>query len=354
LSLDNDLFCWGKGDLGSIGNGSFEDQVIPQKSLEHVVDFSIRRHVCALTEKGEVFCWGYNDSGEVGDGSQENQATPKKVPVGTSKKVRAANSSSCALSESEDVFCWGLNYSIFLGATSSVEFFLKPFKIKTNAKFEDIVVGSTFFGYDKENKNVLHVWGENGHGEAALGSTQNPFYEPQILTLEKNVKNVQTFSNNTCFLFEDGTLACSGENGSCQMMSDDLSDRLSPAVLDTLPPLADFSLVGSSTCGLTMEGEVYCWGKNLAQIANSDQDFFCKPQKIEGLPKVAQLANGGQSSCILSVDNEVYCWGFYWDGTLTGDKTPAYISPRKVPWLASVLRPNELRQPPLQFLQQLP
>ncbi len=89
-----------------------------------------------------------------------------------------------------------------------------------------------------------------------------------------------------------------------------------------------------------MEGDVYCWGDNSAQVDGGKEKVLCKPTKVEGLPKAAQLANGGQSSCILSVDNEVYCWGFYWNGTLTGDKI-GFTPPKKVPWLASLLRPDE-------------
>jgi hypothetical protein len=79
---------------------------------------------------------------------------------------------------------------------------------------------------------------------------------------------------------------------------------------------------------------VYCWGDNSAQVDGGKEKVLCKPTKVEGLPKVAQLANGSHSSCILSVDNEVYCWGFYWNGTLTGDKI-GFTPPKKVPWLAS-------------------
>jgi alpha-tubulin suppressor-like RCC1 family protein len=276
----------------------------------------------------------------VGDGSQKNQATPRKVPVEKSKKVGTFNFASCAISESDNIFCWGLNNGIFLENSGSTDFFLKPVLLKTKVKIDSLAGSQTFVGNDKEDKKTFHIWGDNEKGQAAVGSTQHLFIEPQVVQFSKNVKKFDAESFNTCFLYEDGILACSGENEFCQMISDDKGNRLSPVPLNDLPPLSDFSMAGRSICGITMEGDVYCWGDNSAQVDGGKEKVLCKPTKVEGLPKAAQLANGGQSSCILSVDNEVYCWGFYWNGTLTGDKI-GFTPPKKVPWLASLLRPDE-------------
>ena len=80
LTVNGDLYCWGKNDCGQVGNGSTEYQYTPVKVLENVKKFNYYNEAsAAVTTNGDLYCWGYNTSGAVGNGSTVDQYTPVKV-----------------------------------------------------------------------------------------------------------------------------------------------------------------------------------------------------------------------------------------------------------------------------------
>ncbi|HAX67481.1 MAG TPA: hypothetical protein DCY04_09760 [Eubacterium sp.] len=40
---------------------------------------NLRNTVAALTTDGDLYCWGYNDYGQVGNGTTDNQLVPNKI-----------------------------------------------------------------------------------------------------------------------------------------------------------------------------------------------------------------------------------------------------------------------------------
>lgn len=90
LLRDGTVTCWGKNDLGELGRGSTspfaEAGAVP--GLTDVVQVTAHGpqdgateggHACALRRNGEVYCWGKNDLGQLGDGSTTQRASPVRV-----------------------------------------------------------------------------------------------------------------------------------------------------------------------------------------------------------------------------------------------------------------------------------
>ena len=71
LTVNGDLYCWGKNDCGQVGNGVTVYQYTPVKVLENVKDFYSNYNAisAAITTNGDLYCWGYNWHGQVGNGS---------------------------------------------------------------------------------------------------------------------------------------------------------------------------------------------------------------------------------------------------------------------------------------------
>src|SRR5207237_5399880 len=64
--------CWGRNNLGQIGNGTLNNAGVPVgvSNVTNASDISLGdEHTCALLSDGRVQCWGVADSGQLGDGT---------------------------------------------------------------------------------------------------------------------------------------------------------------------------------------------------------------------------------------------------------------------------------------------
>jgi alpha-tubulin suppressor-like RCC1 family protein len=77
-------------------------------------------HACGLTPSGEVYCWGTNELGQLGTGWHDQQVVvhpePQLVAGGHTFTAVAANGShTCAVASDGGVWCWGANLNGQLG-----------------------------------------------------------------------------------------------------------------------------------------------------------------------------------------------------------------------------------------------
>jgi len=78
-----DLYCWGAGTGGRLGTGAPEAVILPTKVGNlpgPVTDVALGyAHTCALLADGDIWCWGRGTSGQLGDGKLSNSFTPVRV-----------------------------------------------------------------------------------------------------------------------------------------------------------------------------------------------------------------------------------------------------------------------------------
>ncbi|WP_239519320.1 S-layer homology domain-containing protein [Bifidobacterium ramosum] len=90
ISGDGNLWTWGQGLYGEVGDGSTKNRLAPYKVSgpakvkqvmyhEHSLFDTVAYTVYALTEDGNLWSWGYNKEGAVGDGTTTNRLTPYKL-----------------------------------------------------------------------------------------------------------------------------------------------------------------------------------------------------------------------------------------------------------------------------------
>ena len=81
-------WCWGRGNEGQLGNGSRFDYVVPHRVnaadlLSSFIPFLAvsagLNHACALTDVGAVYCWGRGDRGQLGAGTFLYTTLPIRV-----------------------------------------------------------------------------------------------------------------------------------------------------------------------------------------------------------------------------------------------------------------------------------
>ena len=85
------------------------------------------------------------------------------------------------------------------------------------------------------------------------------------------------------------------------------------------------------TCGVTADGAGYCWGANERGelgigTTSSDGRQIPAPAPIVGGLRFKAISAGRGRTCGLTVDGEVYCWGLIGSGTFSATSRPVQVS----------------------------
>ena len=133
--LDGRLRCWGDNRKGQLGDGSTTTADLPVPignedgtgPLTDVTQLSAgNSYTCARLQAGEVRCWGWGDQGQLGDGTFSDRLRPVPVVVAFGgdalpgvTQVAAGYNATCATLIGGEVRCWGANLAGQLGDGST-------------------------------------------------------------------------------------------------------------------------------------------------------------------------------------------------------------------------------------------
>lgn len=123
IASDDNVYCWGEGEHGALGNGSTARAATPVavsttgalagKTIKRIATGS--DHACAVTTDDQVYCWGRNSNGELGNGSTADSNVPVAVSMPgtlsgkTIKRLSGGSYRTCAIAYDNQVYCWGNN-----------------------------------------------------------------------------------------------------------------------------------------------------------------------------------------------------------------------------------------------------
>ncbi|MBI4544736.1 MAG: hypothetical protein HY703_06060 [Gemmatimonadetes bacterium] len=82
VSAQGQVFCWGEGEDGRLGNGALESSAMPVPVSGALLFTSVSagfRHACGVSEQGLTYCWGYGGSGQLGSGGYVTRTIPAPV-----------------------------------------------------------------------------------------------------------------------------------------------------------------------------------------------------------------------------------------------------------------------------------
>lgn len=139
------LYCWGSGESGQVGSGSFTQRnsvpvpvaEVNGKTLRftHVSVGADGSHVCGIVEGGVAYCWGANADGQLDIGNKKNRAVPAKVDTSVRfKSISAGAGYTCGISTDNVAYCWGDTASGALGTGKLYNTRTKPVKVSTSVK----------------------------------------------------------------------------------------------------------------------------------------------------------------------------------------------------------------------------
>lgn len=291
IASDDKAYCWGWAGGGALGNSTTIGSKVPievtdtySSSVSQIT--AGYRHTCLLNSLGNLYCWGGGDTGELGDGQSKSSRTPVGVKMesfeGESvKQVAGGNQFTCAVTVQGSVFCWGYNGYGEIGVGTMSDDLKYPARVKglTGKKVESIAVGGYHACAIIYGGQEVYCWGKNNKsqlGVTAFGyrniASRVPFGS-SILSGGKTVKKVYASEEFTCMTLSTGEVYCWGDNSKGQMGSGFTTGPLPAPTKVNVP----FTSSGETSmyvsrdflCALRTGGELYCWGSNnRGQIGN--------------------------------------------------------------------------------------
>lgn len=115
IRTDHSLWCWGRNVLGGLGTGDFDNRTRPTRIGSHALRWrqvSLSwTHACAVRWDRSVWCWGRNDVGGVGDGTTTTRPFPTRV-LGNlrARSLSTFEGGACAVTTAGPTYCWGDNH----------------------------------------------------------------------------------------------------------------------------------------------------------------------------------------------------------------------------------------------------
>ena len=217
---DDTLTCWGLDSHGALGNGNsdtsdkYTPQTITTPSDRKVVKVEPgATHTCILLDDGGVMCWGRDNLGQLGNGDTSDTihapSSNVELPEGrAATDLSVGDHHSCALLDNGSVACWGQNNHGQLGddATTNRPILIYP-HLPAGSLAVSVAVGPFNTCAILENSS-LYCWGHNGYGRLGIGVTGGVYTTPMFVEGPTNIVDLSVNYDHTCGLSENGSISC--------------------------------------------------------------------------------------------------------------------------------------------------
>ena len=293
-----------------------------REGTRFIIISSGRSHSCGISVDSVAYCWGDGRSGQLGNGHREVFRFPQRV-LGDYRfaSIESGGAFTCALTASGEVHCWG-NERTVPGWPHQPE---GPVRVTLDQPATSLAVG-------RRHACVLSAdgrascWGWNVDGETGTGTsgiTQSMVMKPTPVSTQLRFASLSAGMGTTCGVTMDGGVACWGSNVD-NVLGATAPERCADVgsvpcstrpVSITLPErIVQVSAGSGHACALGEQEGVYCWGANRsgqAGVFRSGVPVVRTPTAVT-LPvqgRVVSLSSGGIQTCALTSARLVYCWG---------------------------------------------
>jgi alpha-tubulin suppressor-like RCC1 family protein len=340
LPAEGAPWCW--GDLDGLGS-----QVSGDASAFGLLSVSSRtditsvaagaRHICVATKDMEVWCLGDNSFGQLGDTTTTSRWALQPVAgAHTFSAVYAGGYQTCAITQNDGaVYCWGCTQSSALGDACVAHYTQPEASLFPTAAF-DVAVGQGHLCIVEWQDGGVFCQGWGRYGQLGNGETRDATLPvPVVLDVGDGSPldfcQVSVGNWHTCGLDLNGGVWCWGNNTYGQLGDGSGMNQVIPVRLDSALRFADVACGTYHTCAVDSDGAAWCWGNNdYGQLGDTTTDDRATPVSVTGGHVFEKLAVGALFTCGLKQDGTLWCWGQNAQGQLgTGDYVlvPQEVSP---------------------------
>lgn len=367
LKRDGHVYSWGANDEGQLGSGAFT--VTPRPLPAPVVDLDdvvaiaagTNNTACALRRDASVWCWGRNNIGQIGDGSSgANKPRPARVevapgqPLANVVAVAAGLAHQMALDADGNVWAWGFNQNgqIGNGGTTNQT---RAVKIDGLSGVVAISAGNQF-SLAVRGDGSAWAWGRNASGQLGDGTTTNRPTPVQVLDARQpqgtlhGVTALAAGGTHTVAVTDEGAVLCWGSKGVGQLGDGSAAFSLVPvAVLAPggaggLDGISAVYASGAVSMARTTSDTLLAWGANgFGNLGDGTVLDQVTPVSVVDQSTSAPLAavtgvgpNGVHALALLA-DQTVRAWGINSEGQLGSGALPSTTFAFTTPAISGVL-----------------
>jgi alpha-tubulin suppressor-like RCC1 family protein len=328
MADDRRVQCWGQNDFGMVGDGStVSPRVVPVLAAGGLsydagtltIGYS---HSCA-SRVSTAYCWGLNVFGVLGFGSAGTFAS-SPVSVGESgtptfSRVFAGGYHACGLTPAGETWCWGWNAEGQVGANSAAFSVATPTAVAAGGlRFQTLALGESHT-CGLTTDGAAYCWGGNARGESGRDTTGANLFSrvPSPVNTALRFAAIDAGTLHTCALTADGQAFCWGAREYGQL-GDGTTESISaaPVAVNTTERFARIAAGSYTTCGVTLAGRVFCWGRGLDGALGNGTLVSQQSTPVEVmLPRAARTIDvslsedRGSTACVILVDGRAFCWG---------------------------------------------
>lgn len=218
---DSSVYCWGGNSLGQLGQGTIDAggvtplQIPGLPNIDRIVAGD--NFTCAYTFAQDVFCWGAGTDGQLGDGLSVDNPTPVQV-AGVADRIALGSLSACRAVAGGALECWGDDTFLQIGNGAPAVDESLPTGTGLSSVM-DVLVGAAHACMQTDTGG-LYCWGDNSVGQAGQGDEVGPI--PTALPVNSLGNTVTqlargTSANHVCVLTSLGAVQCWGSNSDGQV-----------------------------------------------------------------------------------------------------------------------------------------
>jgi alpha-tubulin suppressor-like RCC1 family protein len=317
LTAEGKAYCWGKNDVGQLGDSTTIDRPSPVPVVGGLTFRMLSagaRHTCGISTDDDPYCWGGNESGQLGDGSRANLHMPYRIGGDLRvAQISAGGQHTCATQihwdKQDRAVCWGSNKFGQLGDMSPVDA-SSPVETFGVIRYVSIATGAHHScGATRQGK--VFCWGANNRGQLGNAGTtlsQVPF--PIRMNRKVTITKVTAGADHTCALSSEGEVFCWGENEAGQIGNGKAGKALAPTGLRDAESFTAIAAGGNETCGIRVDGTASCWGSNASGALGPSAVGGARiPTPALAGNKLTAIVLGAGRGCALRADGETVCWG---------------------------------------------
>ena len=341
---------WGAGGYGQLGNGTTTGAQTTPVTVSLPAGVTAKAIAAggdtgyAIGSDGNLYAWGAGRDGELGNGTFTlTQTTPVTVnlPTGvTAKAIAAGAGTGYAIGSDGNLYAWGAgDGALGNGVTASTN---TPVTVSLPAGVTaKAIAAGIATGYAIGSDGNLYAWGAGDSGQLGNGTTPTEQYTPVTVSLPAGVtaKAIAAGGDTGYAIGSDGNLYAWGDGGAGKLGNGTMTAAQTTPVTVSLPEGVTAKAITAginNAYAIGSDGNLYAWGfGDFGGLGNGTTTLGQTTPVTVSFPAgvtAKTIAAGAQTGYAIGSDGNLYGWGLgdigqLGNGTTTNiQTTPVTVS----------------------------